>query len=228
MHFAPDDASAFCISPAAMFRAMSEAGERLRRAREARGYPTATAAAEALGIPTATYVQHENGLRGFPAKRAPQYARFFGVSPEWLLYGKGEAPPTRPSRDDRVRRTVPLVGYVGAGAVAHYYATGDGEMGEVDAPEGSTESTVAAEIRGVSLGPLFDRWLVFWDEVRTPVTPDLYGKLCVVGLPDDRILVKQIKPAGLENHFHLLSNAEEPMFDQEVIWAARVKSMTPR
>lgn len=130
--------------------------------------------------------------------------------------------------DDRNRRTVPVVGYVGAGAQAHYYATGDGELDRVEAPEYANENTVGAKIQGPSVGPLFDGWLVFWDDVRSPVTEDLYNELCVVGLPDDRILVKQIKPAGAPGRFHLLSNNEAPMFDEEVIWAAMVKGMQPR
>lgn len=126
-------------------------------------------------------------------------------------------------------RMVPLVGYVGAGAVAHYYAAGGGDMGEmIEAPPGSSDRTVCAEIRGDSLGPLFENWLIFYDDVRTPVTPDLFGRLCVVGLPDDRILVKKLRPAGQAHHFHLLSNNEEPILDQEVLWAARVRSMTPK
>jgi hypothetical protein len=133
-----------------------------------------------------------------------------------------------PTHDDRFRRTVPLVGYVGAGALAHYYATGDGNLDRVEAPEGATDKTVAAEIRGDSLGPLFESWVVYWDEVRNPVTEDLHGRLCVVGLPDDRILVKKLRPASRANHFHLLSNNEEPILDQEVLWAARVKTLTPR
>src|SRR5690606_7614356 len=75
--------------------------------------------------------------------------------------------------------TVPLVGDVGAGAEAHYYAEAQGPFAMVRAPEGATQSTVAVEVRGESLGPLFDRWLVFYDEVRSPVTPDLIGRLCV-------------------------------------------------
>ncbi len=126
-------------------------------------------------------------------------------------------------------RTVPLVGYVGAGAEAHYYATGDNGLGEVDAPEGATESTVAAEIRGTSLGPAFDRWLVFYDEVHSPVTPALHGQLCVVGLPTDQVLVKIIRAAGDTGRYHLISNgADETLFDREVIWAARVKTMRPQ
>ena len=74
---------------------MAEASTRLKQAREKSGYSSASAAAEAMGVPVATYVQHENGTRGFPAARANRYARFFRVAPEWLLYGKA-APSTQP------------------------------------------------------------------------------------------------------------------------------------
>lgn len=40
-------------------------------------------------MPAGTYAGHENGHRGFPARRAAQYARRFKISEEWLLYGKG-------------------------------------------------------------------------------------------------------------------------------------------
>jgi hypothetical protein len=123
---------------------------------------------------------------------------------------------------------VPLVGYVGAGSEAHFYAAADPNLDMVEAPPGGTPETVAAEIRGTSLGPLFERWLIYYDDVRTPVTPDLYNRLCICGLPDERVLVKQLKPAGQPNYFHLLSNAEPPIFDQEVMWAARVRNMAPR
>lgn len=76
--------------------------ERLKIAREKAGYDTAKLAAESMGVPVSTYIQHENGIRGFPAKRAPQYARKFKVSEEWLLYGKGDGPtiPLEPSEDE--------------------------------------------------------------------------------------------------------------------------------
>lgn len=126
-------------------------------------------------------------------------------------------------------RTVPLKGYVGAGSMAHYYASADEGLDEVEAPENATENTVAAEIRGASLGPAFDRWLVFYDDVRSPVTPDLFGQLCVVGLTTDQVLVKILRPAGTPGRFHLISNGgEEPIFDKEVLWAARVTTMKPR
>lgn len=67
---------------------MGGASARLKTAREKSGYSSAKAAAEAMGVPVATYIQHENGSRGFPADRAERYAKFFRVAPEWLLYGK--------------------------------------------------------------------------------------------------------------------------------------------
>lgn len=67
---------------------MSDASARLKQARVKGSYSSAKAAAEAMGVPVATYIQHENGTRGFPAPVAERYARFFRVKPEWLLYGK--------------------------------------------------------------------------------------------------------------------------------------------
>lgn len=124
-------------------------------------------------------------------------------------------------------RTVPIVGYVSAGALAHYVDPG-GELERVVAPEGSNNDTVAVEIRGDSLGSIFDRWLVFYDEVRSPVTSDLIGRLCVVGLADERVLVKKIQRSKTPGLYHLISNTEAPITDAEVIWAAKVKNMVPK
>jgi hypothetical protein len=88
---------------------------------------------------------------------------------------------------------------------------------------------VAVEARGDSLGSLFDRALVYFDDRREPVTEDLVGHLCVVGLADGRILVKKImrsrSDAGL---YHLYGQYGEPILDMPVKWAARVKTIVPR
>jgi len=71
---------------------MSDPAERLRIARMRAGFPTAKEAAEAMGFPVSTYLAHENGSRGYPAKKAYTYARKFKVREQWLLYGVGPAP----------------------------------------------------------------------------------------------------------------------------------------
>lgn len=140
----------------------------------------------------------------------------------WLLEGRGE------EVNEDTSKTVVVVGLVGAGSEASLFSAGQGPFDEVEAPHDATDSTVALGIRGASLGPAFDHGLVFYDDVRSPVTPDLYGRLCVVGLEDGRVLVKLLRDAN-DGTFHLISNtAEEPLYNQAVVWAARVKEVRPR
>lgn len=129
---------------------------------------------------------------------------------------------------DAEPETVQLVGVVGAGAQAHFYEGSQGPFDQVPAPEGSTEHTVAVEIRGESLGPLFDKWLVFYDDVRRPATADLIGKLCVVGLDDGRVLIKKLQRSKSPGLYHLVSQTEPPILDVPIEWAAMVKHMVPR
>lgn len=63
-------------------------GQRLREARASAGFATAAAAARTFGWGVAGYVHHENGTRTFSAELAARYAASFGVTEEWLLYGK--------------------------------------------------------------------------------------------------------------------------------------------
>lgn len=65
------------------------AADRLRAARAKAGFDTAKEAAEAMGVAVASYIQHENGTRGFRRDSAEKYARRFRVSPEWLMLGRG-------------------------------------------------------------------------------------------------------------------------------------------
>lgn len=204
---------------------MSEVHERLAQARREAGYASASAAAVALGVKEPTYIGHENGHRGLRRDAADAYARKFHISLEWLLTGKGPK-ERRPLRSSE-QRFVNLVGYVGAGAETHFF-TQDTPLDEVPAPVGATDATVAVEIRGDSLGSFFDRWLVFYDDVRRPIDSSLINNLCVVGLEDGRILIKKIQRSKAKGFFHLLSQTEPPILDVRLEWAAKVKNMVPK
>ena len=83
----------------------------------------------------------------------------------------------------------------------------------------------ALEVRGDSLGPLFNRSIVYYAEAHTGVPQDHINRgLCVVGLIDDRILVKQIRNSRLPGRYDLISNnPEEPViYAAEVLWSAKV------
>src|SRR5262245_12089831 len=187
-------------------------GERLRMARE-KHFKSARLAGKAMNIPVSTYGAHERaeapGGRDYGPDEAKKYGRRFKVAPEWLLTGRepfpggsAEEPPPAPK--------APVIAYVGAGRTAHFYDVPPSHLDEVSGPADANESAAAVEIRGDSLGPFFNRWYVFYDDVRRPMTPDLIGQLCVVGLADGRVLIKQVQrgsalglytlPSAIEKH----------------------------
>lgn len=62
--------------------------QRLRAARIAAGFESASAAARALSIPISTYSAHENGQNDFGPSEAAQYANVFKSKARWLLLGE--------------------------------------------------------------------------------------------------------------------------------------------
>lgn len=92
MHYALHDCKRLLHNGPRYALSMSDSAERLRIARLRAGFETAKDAADAMGIPVSTYLGHENGSRGYPAKKAAIYARKFKVREQWLLYGVGEGP----------------------------------------------------------------------------------------------------------------------------------------
>ena len=187
-------------------------GNNLRSLRDGRGW-TQDEAAAALGTTRNQYVKLEGGSRRLSDKWIKLASDAYGVDAGEIV-------------TDRVA-TVPVAGYVGAGTEMHFYAEGQGPLDEAPAPEDVSPQTVAAEVRGQSLGPLFDGWRVYFDDRREPVTDDLVGRLCVVGLADGRVLVKQVRRGRGEGQFELHGQFGEPVLDAEVIWAAKVTSMMP-
>ena len=92
----------------------------------------------------------------------------------------------------------------------------------------SKPTTVAVQVRGHSLGVLFDNWLVFYDDIRNPPDDSLVGRMCVCGLSDGRVLIKSVKRSPQTGLWNLLSNTEPPIYDAGLDWAAPVREMRPR
>ena len=124
--------------------------------------------------------------------------------------------------------TVPVVGKVGAGSEMVLYDTGHDTAQRVTAPDGASKTSVAAEISGTSLGPIFDGWYVFYDDVHSPITSGMIGRLCVVGLADGRVLVKRVSAGQLPDRYNLSANTEPPIYDAEIVWAAVVSHIAYR
>jgi len=64
---------------------------RLRDARKAAGYKSAAAAINVLGWKASAYRAHENGQNNFSVEFAEKYAKAYGVTSVWLLFGRAEA-----------------------------------------------------------------------------------------------------------------------------------------
>jgi transcriptional regulator with XRE-family HTH domain len=180
---------------------------------------TRSGLAKALGRSPSAVTDLLNGSRRLRAEEIAIVAEYLGVEPPRLVGGG------RPSNG---AARVPLVGYVGAGAIAHFYADGQGPFDEVPAPDAASPKTVAVQIRGHSLGALFDNWLVFYDDVFDPPDEYLVGRMCVCGLSDGRVLVKALKRGQIAGLWTLLSNTEPPIYDIALDWAAMVREMRPR
>ena len=96
-----------------------------------------------------------------------------------------------------------------------------------DQPRTRTPKTTTIELKDDGLTFMLKRWSVFYEEVRSPVTPDLLGYLCVVGLEDGSIVVRQVLPGETEGRFDLVTQFSPPLRDIPVVWAAKVNCMTP-
>lgn len=70
--------------------AKSDPAARLRAAREAAGFKSASDAAQKFRWRASTYMAHENGQNGIRTEPALAYARAFGVDPGWLITGIGK------------------------------------------------------------------------------------------------------------------------------------------
>lgn len=128
-----------------------------------------------------------------------------------------------------LENVVPIVGSVGASSEAHFYGEGDSPAEFAPAPQNSTPETVAVEIKGDSLGPALNGWLAFYDDVRSPVTDDQVGRLCVVALEDGRVVIKLLRRSKTRNRYHLFPNGGgEPILDAKVTWAAVVKHLAEK
>lgn len=162
--------------------------------------------------------------RSFRGEHLTGIASVLGVSVSWLLTGHdGFGESGEPLLD-----LVPVRGYVGAGAEAHYYEIASNPNDFVPMPPGGNTKTIAVAVRGTSLGEIFDGSLVYYDDVRDEPAPDMLRKLCVVGLADGRVLVKKLLKGSIAGRYHLASSTGEMIEDAQVEWAALVKWIKPK
>lgn len=188
--------------------------ERLRHARKSAGF-SASEFARRIGKPYPTYIAHENGSRNFKIEDARRYAQLLKVSAAWLLTGEGEANSTS---------YVPIVGYVGAGAMV--YPIDDNSLGtgigEAPAPPQASSKEVALIVRGDSMYPAYRDGDLIYYEHHAASLDEIYGQECVVRLTDGSVMVKTVTRSALPDRITLTSYNAPPREDVEAEWVAPV------
>ena len=202
---------------------MDRRSDRLREARMARGFETAAAAADAFGWNRNTYASNENGNAPFSYRKAKDYAAALGVRPEWLYDAAG---PMRPSVEPGF---VPIVGMAGAnpdGVVL--FAMGQEPTDLAPIPPGGTEKAAALRVAGHSMrGVADDGALIYFEDQRTPPTPDMLGHVVVVETDTDEVLVKRLLRGSRPNLYDLESVAGPTRHDARLRWAAHITAIIP-
>lgn len=196
--------------------------ERLQKARRDKGYTTAVDAAAAFGWNKNTYISNENGNAGFSYSRAKDYAQAFGVRVEWLFDEKG---PMR----GREQMSVPIVGYVGANPSGEVlFATGQVTGDTVPPPPSGSLTARALEVRGHSMPFVAeDGSIIYFDDQRTVVPPELHGKVVVCELDTEEVLVKRLLRGSKPGLFDLESIGGPLRRDVRLRWVARVVTILP-
>jgi phage repressor protein C with HTH and peptisase S24 domain len=196
---------------------------RLRQARLEKGFDTAAAAADAFDWNRNTYASNENGNAPFSYRKAKEYAAAFGVRPEWLYDASG---PMRPVAESGL---VPIIGRVGANPDGLVLLANGQEAGDlVPVPPGGAENAVALRVVGHSMrGVADDGALIYFEDQRTPPSPDMLGHVVVVETDTDEVLVKRLLRGSRAGVYDLESIAGPTRQDARLRWAAHITAIIP-
>jgi len=164
-----------------------DAAKRLEKARLARGFEDAKAAATYFGWKYDTYAQHENGLRGL-VRAVDKYAKAFRVSEAWLLTGEGRGPGNP--------RELPLMGYIGAGAEIEpdYEQVPPEGLEQIEIPFDVSDELICFKVSGDSMLPVYrDGFVVVAYRDQKRPLESFYGEDAIVRTSDGRRYIKTVE-----------------------------------
>lgn len=143
------------------------------------------------------------------------------VSSKWLLDGG-------PLEEDG-EPLVPIIGRVGADAEGQMiHVTGQQSYDMVPVPPGGSTRSAAVLVTGDSMNGIADDGaLVYFDNQRTPPTPDLIRYPCVVETEDGRVLFKRLLRGSKPGLYDLESIIGPTITDVRLHWAAEPTAIIP-
>lgn len=205
-------------------RPMRTIGQRIRKRREELRL-SVPFLAKACGVNRQSVYQWEKDETTPTGPNLVRLAEALNISEAWI---------TGVSRSENSHRqkarTVAVVGYVGAGAEVlpfDDHAKGSG-FEQVEAPVHEGGDCVALRLRGDSMYPMRDGWLIFYRKDSDSVDDSCINQLCVVRVTDGPTLVKEVRRGSQPGLFTLISWNAPPREDVRLDWASRVIDIRPR
>lgn len=194
-------------------------GERLRLARKRVGLSVEVLARRA-GYSGSGVRAIENGQNGLRPDAAEKFAPIVGTSAAWLLTGDGES---------EAGPMVPIIGRVGAdneGEIIYTTGQATGDMAPI--PPGGSAGSVALEVFGHSMRAFADDGaLLYFEDQRTPPTPDMLGQPVIVETEDGRVLLKRLLKGSSPDVYDLESQHGPTLEDVRLRWAAEITAIIP-
>lgn len=167
--------------------------------------------AEAAGTSNQMIGLLERGQRRLTVEWMERIAPVLGVAPVDLML---------------TSQSVPVVGYVGAGAEIYSiddHAKGTGMFETSAPPQGATPSMIALVVRGDSMSPAYeDGDIIYYDQQLTGDFDHLVGKRVVVRLADGRTFIKKLRKNS-SGEYWLHSHNSDPIISPAIEWVAAVR-----
>lgn len=173
--------------------------------------------ARASGVPYSTLASFVQGdTQSLKGDTEHQIANHYGVSTA-DIFANAEA---------RLIRVIGRAGADTSGELIHSNA--DAHYDHVPAPPPGIPANAAIEVFGDSMrATAEDGSIIYFNDQRTPPTPDMIGYPCIVELEDGRVLFKRLLRGSREGVYMLESNIGPPMDDVRIRWAAEPTFIVP-
>jgi SOS-response transcriptional repressor LexA len=201
--------------------------ERVERRLEAVGLKAAEASKKAGLSPDAIRnmrraVESPDQRKGVSTRTITALAPVLQTTTSWLLEGIGQEEAEGPP-------VVRIIGRVGADTEGTVFlADGQARPDFAPIPPGGSDKSVALDVTGHSMrGVADDGALIYFEDQRTPPSPDMVGHVVVLETEDGRVLVKRLLKGDSKGVYDLESLSGPTMPNVKIKWAAHITAIIP-
>ncbi|WP_051903704.1 MULTISPECIES: XRE family transcriptional regulator [Neorhizobium] len=198
----------------AEFAMLPVMGNKLKSLREERNW-THEKAAEEMGVSRSQFIKLERGERRMTMDYINLAAKAFGIRPADVI-------------DDTEEFTVPLMGYIGAGAeiMPDFEQVPPEGLDQIQVPFPLPDEMIALEVRGDSMLPVYKdgHVIVVYRDQKKPIT-SFYGEDAAVRTTDGRRFLKTIVKGSPVT---LMSFNAAPIENVGLEWIGEIFAVLPR